>query len=228
MAKTIKKAEGLSEELGFKPVKGADNEWIVIRPMPEQYHMKVRVLGKGPLLFHRYDVEEQERKKVAKKGSIEKTTDNIESYVYRDKKGNICMPGMNFKAALVNAAKRFQDPSSPRKSAHDLIRAGIVVDPYLAPILSGGKPTAEWHGVDVRGVVIQKNRIARSRPFMEPGWEIDFEVTVTDIEMVKPALLADIIFRAGAFSGLGDYRPDFGQFAIKECRLVKESAERAA
>ncbi len=187
--------------------KGKDT--VVIKPDAEPFTVEAQVVGISPILFHAYDVEEVERKGNLPKGDAEKKIDNLESFVYRCKDGTLGIPGTNMKAALANAAKRFKDPSSPRKSAKDLIRSGLTVGPFVASL--GVK---DWDVVDKRGVVVQQSRVTRSRPMLEEGWKCAFEIRVMDSAHITEDFLRKLVDRAGMYSGLGDYRPDFGQFRI--------------
>jgi hypothetical protein len=207
-----KQAIALNEDsLGQKGnrKKQQDGSSVVQNPDWQPYSVQVVLEGVAPLLFHRYDAETVASQAKAAKGSREKKTDNIESFVYRNDDGYLCIPGGAFKAALADAARRFQDPSSPRKSARDLVRAGVLVNPYLASL-----GTKDWNVVDVRGVVIQRNRISRSRPMMTEGWRVTFSIEVGEAELIKPEFLRQLVDRAGRFNGLLDFRPDFGRFNV--------------
>src|SRR6185503_11657463 len=122
------------------------------------YSVEVAVEGTEALLFHRYDIEAQSAKASAKKGSIEKKSDNVESYVHRLPDDTCAIPGLMLKAALCTSAKFSQDPRSPRKSAYDLFRAGIKI-PGMSSL---GKKT--WDFIDQRKVNVQRNGIVRARP----------------------------------------------------------------
>ena len=156
------------------------------------------------------------------KGSKEKKTDNVESYVYRNEDGALCMPALNMKAAICNAAKKFKDPASTRASAKDLVKGGIVVDPFLSPFMRGGKPLKDWDTIDERGVGVNQSKVIRSRPMLTDDWKLKFDITVVDSEYISPDLIYDIISRACNFSALGDYRPDFGRFVIDEFKVLRE------
>lgn len=188
----------------------------------EPYAVDVSVVGVVPILFHRYDCEAVDQKSKAKKGSKEKKTDNVESYVYRDADGVICMPGINIKAGLCDAARRVQDPSSPRKSARDLFRAAIIVGPQLIQMRNHkGKPAKEWDALDVRPVVVQRNRITRQRPMLQSGWSMKFEIEVIDPEYISEELLHEVVLRMVKYVGLGDFRPDFGRCRVDAFKRVK-------
>jgi len=184
-----------------------------VEKLPETFEVVVR--GVCPILFHRWDCGEVELKGKAKKNSEVKKTDNVESYVYRNANGHLCVPGTNFKAALVNASKSKQDPRSPRKAAKDLVNAIIFVGPELAPFPdSKGRPKKDWDFLDKRRAPVQRQGITRVRPAMLEGWTLTFIVTVLDPGYLDEEFVHDLIERAGKYSGLCDHRPQYGRFQI--------------
>lgn len=214
---TVAKLHEESLETKGNRKKQRDGSTVVSRPACEPYMVEVTIEGIAPVLYHRYDPEAVAAAAGAKKGSKERKQDNVESFVYRDDKGAVCIPAEWMKAALANAGRKFQDPSSPRKSARDLVRAAILVGPYLA---TTGKKV--WDALDVRGVVIQKNRVTRTRPMLMAGWSVKFEITVNDPEYIDDQFLYQLVQRAGSHNGLGDFRPDFGRFRIKQWEVRKQ------
>lgn len=187
------------------PTDGA-NETIGIS---EPYTASVRLEGVADLLFHRWNCEAVEEKAKAAKGSKAKKSDNVESYVYRNDTGEICLPGEYLRMAIVNAAKYRQDPRSPRKSAMDLYKAGIVVLTQLSTL---GKK--QWDYEDRRRVVIQRNGINRVRPAMRHGWQAEFEIMVSTPEYIPQRDLMETLGVAGRLVGLGDFRPTYGRFSV--------------
>lgn len=173
------------------------------------YVATVSVEGSAPLLFHKWDVDGVAAKAKAAKGSKEKKTDNIESYVYRDEHNHICIPGEYFRMAIINAAKFIQDPRSPRKSAMDLFKAGIVV---LSDLCSLG--VKDWDYLDRRRVLIQRNAITRFRPAFKLGWKATFDVQVILPEYIDSQLLQHTLMNAGRLVGVGDFRPTHGRFSV--------------
>lgn len=59
----------------------------------QPYRVEVKIKGVSPVLFHRWNCESVESKSKAKKGSAEKKSDDVESYVYRNEKGELAIPG---------------------------------------------------------------------------------------------------------------------------------------
>lgn len=200
------------ERTQHKP-KNANGKGVVDIAAP--YAVSVAIQGTEMILLHRYDVEAVKQKASAKKGSADKKNDNVESYVYRNEKNEIGLPGLNFKAAMCEAAKFSQDPRSPRKSARDLFRAGLRV----RGLASFGKDA--WDTLDVRKVVVQRNAVARSRPAMLAGWRLNFTIEVLLPEYITPTWLNEIVTNTGRIIGLGDFRPDFGTFMVMGFEVLK-------
>jgi len=175
----------------------------------EPYTVTVTIEGSADLLFHRWNAEAIEAKSKTSKNSKGRTTDDVETYVYRDEYNNICIPGPYLRGAIIGAAKFRQDPRSPRKSAMDLYKAGVVVPTLLASL--GVK---KWDYLDKRRVTIQRNGINRTRPAMKVGWKATFEIMVMLPEYIDRIALRETIEAAGRLVGVGDFRPTYGRFGI--------------
>lgn len=173
------------------------------------YVATVRIRGVSDILFHRWDCDAVKSKGDAAKGSKAKKTDNLESYVYRNDEGEICIPGEYLRGSIVNAAKFRQDPRSPRKSAMDLFKAAVVA---LTPLASLGK--REWDYEDRRRAPVQRQGITRTRPAFKAGWEAEFQLLINLPEYVSPEVLNDTITQAGKLIGIADFRPTFGRYQI--------------
>lgn len=180
----------------------------------EPFTATAECTGTSPFLFHRWNVESVESKARAAKGSKAKREDDIESYVYRDEKGRLAIPGEYFRQSIIHAAKFVQDPRSPRKSAMDLFKAGITT---LSPLCTLG--TDKWDFLDRRRVLIQRNGITRVRPAMSEGWKIQVDFLVLLPEYISPELLNDRLQAAGRLVGVGDFRPTYGRFQVTSFRL---------
>lgn len=175
----------------------------------EPYSVTVTLSGVADFLFHRWNCEAVDEKAKAKKNSSAKKEDNVESYVYRDDKGMLCIPGEYLRQSIIHAAKFKQDPRSPRKSAMDLYKAGVV---SLTPLASIGKET--WDYLDRRRVVIQRNGVNRTRPALSSGWKATFDLMVLVPEYISQSDLHDTMGMAGRLVGIGDFRPTYGRFQI--------------
>jgi hypothetical protein len=175
----------------------------------EPYIVTVTLEGSSDLLFHRWNTDAVNEKAAAAKNSAAKKTDNIESYVWRNDRNELCIPGEYLRQAVIHAAKFRQDPRSPRKSAMDLYKAGIVALTQLATL-----GTTEWDYLDTRRVMIQRAGINRTRPAMKVGWRAEFELMVNLPEYIARNDLRSVIEQAGRLVGLGDFRPTYGRFGV--------------
>lgn len=188
-----------------EPTNGAEDAILTGAP----YVASLTIKGSADILFHRWNCESVEAKAKAAKNSAAKKTDDIESYVYRNDDGELCIPGEYLRMSIIAAAKFKQDPRSPRKSAMDLFKAGVIPMTALASL--GAKT---WDYEDRRRVVIQRNGVNRVRPAMKAGWEVTVELLITTPEYIDSTLLLDVAGMAGRLVGIGDFRPTYGRFQV--------------
>jgi hypothetical protein len=179
----------------------------------EPYRRTVTVEGVAPFLFHAWNPEAVKEKGTAAKGSRAKKEDNIESYVVRDDRGGVGIPGEYFRQSMLGAAKFMQDPRSPRKSAVDLYKAGIVMGTELCAL---GKKT--WDYLDQRRVMVQRNGVNRVRPALLKGWRCTFDVEVILPEYIQSDHLIQAIGNAGRLIGVGDFRPTYGRYVVVQVK----------
>jgi len=175
----------------------------------EPFTVKVTIRGSAAILFHRWSNESVAAKSAAAKNSRAKKTDDLGSYVYRCENGNLGLPGEYLRQAIIGAARFRQDPRSPRKSAMDLFKAGIVSITELADL---GVKDADY--IDRRRVLIQRNAITRERPALREGWEATIELMVLVPEYIDRMTLLEVAGNAGRLIGVGDFRPTYGRFAV--------------
>ena len=185
------------------------------------YIVELQITGVAPLLFHRWSCDAVAEKAKAAKGSKAKKSDNVESYVYRDETGHLCLPGEYVRQSILMAAKFRQDPRSPRKSAFDLYKAGVVAITELASF--GVK---DWDYIDRRRCVVQRNAITRERPAMRTGWSATVQLQILIPEYISPDAMSDVLTNAGRLVGVGDFRPTFGRYRVE--KFVRLSLEEAA
>lgn len=189
------------------------------------YRAAVTITGDSAILFHRWQNEAVEAKAKAAKGSKAKKTDDVESYVWRNDDGIICLPGEYLRGSLIDpkngAAKYRQDPRSPRKSALDLFKAGVLSLTDLAPITrSDGRLAAEWDYIDRRRVTVQRSGITRERPALKAGWSASVLLLVTTPTYVDPITLRQALGDAGRLVGVADFRPSFGRFTVTSFEVL--------
>lgn len=180
-----------------------------ILDLSQPYAVSVTIEGSADFLFHRWNNEAVAEKAASAKGSKAKKSDDVESYVYRNEKGELCVPCEYFRQAVINAAKFRQDPRSPRKSAMDLYKAGLVSLTNLSSL-----KVKDWDYIDQRRVTVQRNGLTRSRPAMKAGYRLDFDLLVNLPEYINMVDLRETIESAGRLIGIGDFRPTFGRFGV--------------
>jgi len=183
--------------------------------LSEPYTLRIELTGTADMLFHRWNNEAVAEKSAARKGSAAKKTDNIESYVWRNDKGEICLPGEYVRGSVIMAAKFRQDPRSPRKSAMDLFKAAVI---NMTPLASLGTKT--WDYEDRRRVTVQRNGITRVRPAMRQGWVASFDMMINLPEYVDQAFFREVLGMAGKLVGVGDFRPTYGRFDLTNCKKL--------
>lgn len=190
---------------GETPTDGASRLIAINQP----YTVSIRIRGIADLLLHRWNCEAIAEKAGSRKGSTQKRTDDLESYVHRTPQGELALPGTYFRACLINAAKFRQDPRSPRKCAVDLYRAGIAC---LTPLASLG--VKAWDYEHRFRAVVQRAGITRCLPALRSGWEVEFEVQVNLPEYISESALRETCDAAGKLIGLADMRPTYGRFTV--------------
>lgn len=190
---------------GESPTNGAEETIEMQKP----YRVLVELEGTSALLFHRWNNESVAAKARARKGSAEKKTDDTESFMWRDEKGHVGIPGEYLRQSVIHASKYEQDPRSPRKSLMDLMKAALV---SLTDVSSLGVKDPDF--MDMRRVVIQRASVTRTRPAMKPGWKAKFILMVNLPEYVPSQRLNYLLQQAGRIIGLGDFRPSFGRFNL--------------
>lgn len=203
-------------------ISDAGNDTITL---DEPYRVLVHITGDSSLLFHRWQSDAVEAKSRAAKGSTAKKTDNVESYVWRNENGHMCLPGEYLRGSLVDprngAAKYQQDPRSPRKSALDLFRAGVVALTDLAVLIrADGSKADTWDYLDRRRVTVQRNGVTRERPALTAGWSAEVELMVLLPQYIDARLLHRTLTDAGRLVGVGDFRPTFGRFSISHFEVM--------
>lgn len=179
------------------------------------YLVDVTITGASAMLFHRWSCDAVAEKAAAAKNSKAKKSDNVESYVYRNDDGELCPPGEYIRQSIVHAAKFRQDPRSPRKSAFDLYKAGIVA---MTDLCSFG--VKDWDFLDRRRVCVQRNGVTRERPAMRAGWRVSCQFQILVPEYIDQNALAETLTNAGRLIGVGDFRPTFGRFRVDEFKAV--------
>ena len=179
------------------------------------YIARVTIQGSAAILFHRWDNEAVASKSAAAKNSAAKKRDNLASYVYRCDNGHLGLPGEYLRQSIIGAARFRQDPRSPRKSAMDLYKAGVIALTELADLA-----VEEPDYIDRRRVMIQRAAVTRERPALKAGWSATIDLMVQTPEYIDQTSLLAIVNEAGRLIGVGDFRPTYGRFAVTKFEIA--------
>jgi hypothetical protein len=168
--------------------------------------LQVKIKGTSPLLMNRFPLEPVAG--LAKMLDVEQA----EIAAYRNKSGELFIPGVNMQRALISGAKFSKGKG--RASLANVAAACLLIAQEELPL--GCKKFT----VDSRAVVIPstKGRIVRHRPRLD-AWALSFELEY-DPELLSYEQVATVVSDTGRRVGLGDFRPEnkgpFGRFEILE------------
>ena len=122
--------------------------------------------------------------------------------------GRPCIPAAAFEAAILQAAARSRLKSRYRGTV--MVKGNALIR-YQGPDTVDGLMGEPAFRLRIP-VVVSGRRIMRTRP-MFAAWSAAFEIAFLP-SYVNQADLLDVLASAGDTIGVGDYRPQFGRFAI--------------
>ena len=188
--------------------------------MPYSIHVKIE--GVAPILFNRWTEEASDKLRSGATGG--KFTDasrlaEAMTKVYRDEEGKyLTIPGWNLKKCILQGCQRA-----------GLKEGRVGMMPFLAatvfvagdPVFVAGDPSS---GVTDPDFVDERSgrRPAKTggaalikRPALKEGWQLPFTLNVVDDRRDAPSIRR-AVEEAGLMVGLGDFRPEFGRFVVRE------------
>lgn len=179
---------------------------------------KVKIQGIRPLLMSRFPSEEWKVGSPLPEGGKLKDEEDykraFEKSKYLTEDGKLYTPASHIHGSMIIAAGRV--PISARGSYRNLVESGIFVMPEEIIHL---KQKCE---MDVRNAVnrhvFPPAAIITCRARLEK-WELEFEIHCID-KRGKESDLRQILEIAGAYIGIGAYRPRYGRFEIVEWKKV--------
>lgn len=144
---------------------------------------------------------------------IPSAADEAAGKTYADEKGNLYLPSIMFRSALLGACAGRR---MGKVGARTVLAGAIFTVTDRVPLVhpTTGKPITTYRVNSMRAVV-NKAGVTRSRPeIAEWAANLDFEV---DDEFIKdPAAVLELMNIAGRVRGVGDFRPQkggpFGRF----------------
>jgi hypothetical protein len=174
----------------------------------EMREYEVSIRGMVPLLHERFNCEPTSNRR--KKTYVPK--DEAAKKLYRNKDGKIVQPAVHIEGALINASKNFM--MKGRKTYMEFFKSSVIVLPQEIPFAAPENP--EDYEIDERPVVIQHSRVMAWRP-MWKDWQFDFTVKVLQDDMLDDTTMREVLEFAGAYQGIGSFRPKFGRFEVVKC-----------
>ena len=170
---------------------------------------KVKIQGKAPLLMNKFIYVQEKSSSRAKKVYIPE--DEAEKKTYRTEDGKLFLPSTHFKASMTKAATDFK--MTGRKSYKEYIKAGIFIDETEIVL------DQQEYEIFECPVVIQRARVMSWRPMFKE-WSCEFTLEIAD-EMLNATNVKEILETAGRFKAVGDYRPEYGRFIVKQFKKVE-------
>jgi hypothetical protein len=188
--------------------------------------MKVRLTGKGtrPLLMHNVrlasPLNAYSKQLKALNAKRTKTDEDrmaiarveFEGSLYLDPGVGPYIPGPNLLASLVEGGRL--------RKAGKKVERGVNVDDLVMPLIYRGPRDVDglWGDgeseyVDLRTVVVQRNKVDRCRPIFRE-WAFEAEILL-DPAVIDLDEFRDVAANAGAMAGIGDYRRLYGRFSVE-------------
>lgn len=173
--------------------------------------IRVKISGVSPLLLHSAAGMLTKEEGTTKKDNQYIPEEDAAKANYFDATIGCYVPSSHVEACMREAAKNFKQGKSNYKTT---IISSVFCEQDRIPL---NKQT--WDEIDRRVVVVQRNRIVRSRPRYN-DWALEF-ILQYDEARITPKVLQNILTEGGAIKGIGDHRPKFGRFKIEEFEEVE-------
>lgn len=166
----------------------------------------VEITGIAPLLQNRYQTENNGVNKSKAKKKEYNPQEEAKKCLYKTLEGEVYQPAEHIYQSMVKASTDFKFEG--KKTYKDLIQSRILIEPEAIPLITEGE-----YEIDTRPVVIQRARVLKWRPKFN-DWKLKFTLTILDEDNIGISVAKEILEKAGATKGIGDYRPRFGRFMV--------------
>lgn len=167
-------------------------------------NVAVHIKGIKPLLMHAANSIGQAS---TKKTNNYDPQEEAESALHKDSNGVIGIPSIAIVQCMKKAATEHKAPGRGKKTLKDFVLSGLLIHDEFIPLIP-----QDWK-IDSRPAVVQRARIMRWRPRFDT-WELKFDIEISDPSIWSPSLIKTILFDAGKYVGLLDFRPLFGTFEV--------------
>ena len=184
--------------------------------------IKVSIKGTSPLLMNQYNVQaELDRQKGKRINKVYDPTEEAEKAAYFSTKGKkeLIIPVGIIYAAILNASSFHK---IGKRSAKSILAGSLRIQSVEGDeeIRLG----TDKYTVDTRPVVIQRNRVLKSRARSDE-WKATFYIVFNENLIAEPTVIKTVLEEAGLRIGLCDFRPArggwYGCFAITEWKEEK-------
>lgn len=179
---------------------------------------KARIRGISPILFNRFPDEENTDGKSKRSMAVPSKEEQVETSLYRTKSGKLYQPAAHIVGSMLKAAVNFK--LKGRKTFKDVVNAGIFVEPEEI-IHKKQKYETDWRSVVIKST---RGRVMKGRGRMNE-WELEFTLTCIDPRATNKDI-KDILEYAGAYVGIGDYRPRYGRFEVVDYEEILEEKRK--
>lgn len=175
--------------------------------------IEIEITGIAPLLCNRFPTENAGTEQSKARVKVYIPTEIAERKLYKSADGKPYIPGEHIFQSMRKASVDFK--FEKKKSFKDVITSGIVITPDEIPLISD-----KLYEIDARPVVIQRARVLSWRPKFN-NWKLRFTIQILDDENISVNNIKEILEKAGATKGIGDYRPRFGRFMVTSFQELK-------
>lgn len=180
--------------------------------------INVEIKGTSPLLMNKYSIEgELERQKgrrITEKPEKEQEAHNS-AYWSQDGK-TLIIPAQVIYSAILGASSFHK---IGKRSAKSILAGSIRVEPEEVSL------GTNKYEVDVRPVVIQRNRVLKARARLDE-WKASFNIVYNEKLIGNPEILRTVLQEAGMRIGICDFRPTksgfYGCFDITGWKVINK------
>jgi hypothetical protein len=181
-------------------------------------HVKITVDGTVALMTH--NPSGMSRTSTAKRGTrIPEVEDEAEQGCYRLEDGTCAIKAESFVASAVGKKGAAGAWKGKNRTTMKSTLAHISAVEELVPLCHFDGTPIRSYVIDQRPVVVVSARIIRARPRYDE-WSTTFTISY-DHQLVPDArIIVDILADAGSRLGVGDHRPRFGRFRVREYLIL--------
>lgn len=165
--------------------------------------IKISIEGTSPLLMDRFSNEAYLAQKQARRITKEyNSEEEAEASAYWSSKGKkeLIIPSMVLYASLLNGASWHK---IQKRSAKTMLAGSIRIEPEEISL-----GTKEYE-VDVRAVVIQRQRVLKGRARVD-SWKATFTIVYNEKLIANPLIIKEVLEESGMRIGIMAFRPQKG------------------